>query len=371
MRLAAAAAALLLLAILLAVLPCGCKDSAQPVGGASTEPDVPDFESTPFPDAIRLTNGTVSLVIIPSIGGRIMRYGFVGEPNVLWNNPRMINLPTSRPNYVNYGGDKAWPWPQDQWTLLIGRQFPPPVECDQAAFKSRLIGSHGVRLESPPIPSHAARIVREITLDPTGTRVTIVTRLEQATADRPPPSMAAWAVTQVPGDREIYARMIPHGAFASMRPELPTPTSRPIDSRSARVIALAKTTPKASKTGLDADILAAVAGDTLFVLRSSTAAQRTEKFRPAERAQLFIQQADPPKQDVPRYVELEFTSPREDLAAGKPAELRVTWELHRDEKHGDEKHRDEKSGWKDKDIAAILLNDTPEPANLTPRPGVP
>ena len=368
MRLAAAAV-LPSIAVLFALLPCGCKESAQP--RPSDEPKVPDFENTPFPDAIRLTNGTVSLMIVPSIGGRIMGYGFVGEPNVLWNNPRIADLPTPRPDYFNYGGDKAWPWPQDQWTLLIGRQFPPPPECDQAAFKSRLIGSHGVRLESPPIPSHAARIVRDITLDPTGTRVTIVTRLEQATADRPPPSMAAWAVTQVPGDREVYARMIPNGAFESMRPELPTPTTRPIDAKNPRLIALAKTTPKASKTGLDADVLAAVAGDTLFVLRSRSAGRRTEKFRPAERGQLFIQQADPPKQDVPRYVELEFTSPREDLAAGKPAELRVTWELHRDEKHGEQKHRDEKSGWKAKDIAAILLNDTPEPANLMPRPGVP
>jgi hypothetical protein len=352
--------ALLPLAIVvLALIPFGCKDSSQPVG-TSNEPQVPDFDTSAFPDAIRLTNGTVSLIVIPSIGGRIMRYGFVGEPNALWNNPGVTALPTTRPNYFNYGGDKAWPWPQDDWMLLIGRNFPPPPECDQVTFKSRLIGSHGVRLESPPIPSHAARIVREITLDPMGTRVTIVTRLEQATGDRPPPSMAAWSVTQVPGDRQIYARMIPDGVFESMRPEMPTPTTRPIDAKNPRVIALEKTTPSASKTGLDADILAAVAGDTLFVLRSSTAAKRTEKFRPAERGQLFIQQADPPKQDVPRYVELEFTSPREDLASGKAAELSVTWELRKDEK-----------GWKDKDIAAILLNDTPEPANSNAHPGVP
>ena len=35
------------------------------------------------------------------------------------------------------------------------------------------------------------------------------------------------------------------------------------------------------------------------------------------------------------------------------------------------KYRSEKGGWNDKNIAAILLNDTPEPANLTPGPGVP
>ena len=134
---------------------------------AADDPPLPDFDTSAFPDAIRLTNGTVNLIVIPSIGGRIMRYGFVGKPNVLWNNPKITDLPANASQHFNYGGDKAWPWPQDDWPLLIGRQYPPPPECDQAAFKSRLIGSHGVRLESPPIPSHAARLVREITLDPT------------------------------------------------------------------------------------------------------------------------------------------------------------------------------------------------------------
>ena len=346
----------LALLVLLLALIAGCK-TAEPVGARSDEPRVPDFDTSKFPDAIRLTNGTVNLVVIPSIGGRIMRYSFVGGPNVLWNNPKIAELSNPRPEHFNYGGDKAWPWPQDQWPLLIGRQYPPPPECDQAVFKSRLIGSHGVRLESPLIPSHAARIVREIKLDPTGSRVTIVTRLEQASANRPPPSLAAWSVTQIPGSMNLFARMISGGRYESMLAKSPTPTTRPISG--GRVISIEKTTP-ASKVGLDADILAAAAGNVLFIQRSATAAQRTPKYRAAERAQIFIQQADPPKRDVPRYLELEFTSPREDLAAGSPPELRVTWELLEHSK-----------AWTDQSIAAALLNDTPEPANLMPPPSVP
>src|SRR5688500_12664724 len=252
--------ALPLLLLLLALLSC---KPAQPVG--SDQPELPDPDTSAFPDAIRLSNGTVNLVVVPSIGGRILRYGFVGGTNVLWNNPKTSKLPTTRPTYFNYGGDKAWPWPQDDWPLLIGRHFPPPPECDQAPFKSRLIGSHGVRLESPPIPSHAARIVREIMLEPSGTRVTIVTRLELASGERPPPSMAAWSVTQVPGDVQVYARMIPDGVYESMRPDMPTPATRPIGASSPRdrVIAIEKTTPASSKVGLDADALAVLAGNLL------------------------------------------------------------------------------------------------------------
>jgi hypothetical protein len=352
--------ALLLVLLFLTLTLLSCK-SAEPIG--SDDPEMPDADDIKtFPDAIRLSNGTVNLFVVPSIGGRIMRYGYVGGENVLWNNPKIADLPDPRPEHFNFGGDKAWPWPQDEWPLLIGRSYPPPPECDQAPFKSRLIGSHGVRLESPLIPSHAARLVREIMLEPTGTRVTIVTRLELASAERPPPSMAAWSVTQVPGDVKVYARMIPDGVYESMRPEMPTPATRPIGATSPRdrVIAIEKTTPGSSKVGLDADALAVLAGNLLFVQRSPTAAQRTPNYRPGERGQIFIQQADPPKRDVPRYVELEFTSPREDLAGGRAAELRVIWELRRHAKT-----------WTDKDIAAFLLNDTPEPANLRPPPAVP
>ena len=346
----------LTLLLLLATLP-GCKP-AKPVG--SDQPELPDADTSAFPDAIRLSNGTVNLVVVPSIGGRIMRYGYVGGTNLLWNNPGIAKLPTTRPAYFNYGGDKAWPWPQDEWPLLIGRSFPPPPECDQAMFKSRLIGSHGVRLESPPIPSHGARLVREITLEPSGTRVTIVTRLELASADRPPPSIAAWSVTQVSGNANLYARMVTDGVYESMRAEYPTPTTRPLGNPRGRVIALDKTTPDAAKVGLDADILAAAVGDILFVQHSPTAAQRSPGYRPAERGQVFIQQADAPSRDVPRYMELEFTSPRQDLAGGRAAELRVTWELQQHPK-----------GWTDQAVAAFLLDDTLEPANLMPPPAVP
>jgi hypothetical protein len=327
--------------------------------------DVPAPALSEHHDAIRLSNGTVNLVIVPSLGGRIMRYGFIGGPNVLWNNPAAASaatrmptatMPASRPASTNYGGDKAWPWPQDEWPRLIGRMYPPPPEADQAVYKSRLIGSHGVRLESPPIPSHAARIVREIMLDPVGTRVTIVTRLELASSDRPPPSMAAWNVTQILGEAKLFARMLPGGATKPMAPAAAPPvTTRPVGDR---VISIHPPVPRAGKVGLDADVLAAALGSVLFVQRSPTAAALNESgYRATERAQIFCQKGGG---STPQYLELEFTSPRRDLAAGDVPVLRVTWEL-----------RDAPKGWTDEKVAAVLLDDTPEPANLRQRIDVP
>ena len=343
-------------ALLLVSLSLGC-NAAKNIGGE--EPELPALDISDRQDAIRLTNGTVNLVIVPSLGGRIMRYGYTGGGrNVLWTNPDAdtapsaipsATMPTTRPKSTNYGGDKAWPWPQDEWPRLIGRRYPPPHEADQAVYKSRLIGSHGVRLESPPIASHGARIVREILLDPVGTRVTIVTRLQLATSDRPPPSMAAWSITQIPGNAKLFARLLPGGETKPMAPAATAATTRPVNDR---VITIHPPVPRAAKLGLDADVLAAAMGSTLFVQRSPTAAATNQRgYRATERAQIFCQKASG---STPQYVELEFTSPRRDLAAGEVPELRVTWELREDAK-----------GWPEEKVAAFLLNDTPEPANLT------
>src|SRR5262245_60839367 len=68
--------------------------------------------------AWRMTNGTVELILVPQIG-RIMRYGFVGGPNVLWENPAMhgkvVPPKAGDKEWANYGGDKLWPAPQDRW----------------------------------------------------------------------------------------------------------------------------------------------------------------------------------------------------------------------------------------------------------------
>jgi hypothetical protein len=352
------------LLVLSTFLGCG---AAQSTG--ADDFDIPPPALSEHHDAIRLNNGTVNLIIVPSLGGRIMRYGYSGGPNVLWTNPdatssaQSPDLPTAtmpaiRPSSMNYGGDKAWPWPQDEWPRLIGRTYPPPHEADQAVYRSRLLGSHGVRLESPPIPSHAARIVREIILDPAGTRVTIVTRLVPTGGggDRPPPSMAAWSITQIPGEAKLFARMLPGGRTKPMAPAATPPaTTRPVNDR---VISVHPPVPRAAKLGLDADVLAAALDSILFVQRSPTASAANEPgYRATERAQIFCQKSSGA---TPQYLELEFTSPRRDLAAGEVPELRVVWEL-----------RDEPKGWTDERVAAFLLNDTPEPANLRPQIDVP
>src|SRR4029079_13098922 len=48
--------------------------------------EVPDFDAHDWPDALRLNNGYLNLIVTPSVG-RVMRFGFPDAPNVLWTNP--------------------------------------------------------------------------------------------------------------------------------------------------------------------------------------------------------------------------------------------------------------------------------------------
>jgi hypothetical protein len=339
------------------VLGFGCAKSAKPVGERD-EVEVPAVEMSEWGDAIRLSNGAVNLFVVPSIGGRVMRFGFSDGPNVLWTNPKMKDAspisgetPTTKPTWKNWGGDKGWPWPEDQWPLHIGRTWPPPVEVDQMPMSSRLFGGLRVELASKPIRGYGVKLVREIELDPIEPAATITTRLERASADLPPDELAAWQITQVPAaGATIYAKLAPVGAAIGLKPA-------PWEGRHAiapgiLVIDLPPGT-RAGKIGLDADTLAWSSGKILFVAHSETAQREAIHYRTGERAQVFIQTAPnpaSPSNNAPsRYAELEFTSPRKDLAGGQNIELRVRWRLY----------RIENGKWNDAAVVKVLSQTDP------------
>src|ERR1051325_5584720 len=99
----------------------------------------------------RMTNGTVDLVFVPQIG-RIMRYGYVDGPNVLWENAALAGKTTdfSQPvtDWQNYGGDKVWPAPQSVWG------WPPDATFESAPHTVQVLKNGHLLVESPLSQKH-------------------------------------------------------------------------------------------------------------------------------------------------------------------------------------------------------------------------
>lgn len=155
-------------------------------------------------DALRITNNVVEIVVVPSVA-RVMRYGFVGEPNVLWENPQAAGKAILLNTWPNTGGDKVWIWPQSDWPKIIGRSFPAPPGADQAPHQAEVIGLYGLRLTSPPVVPWGLRVVRDILVSPSGTHVMLVSRFI-AYRDTPFP-VGVWTITQVPPTAPVYVRL--------------------------------------------------------------------------------------------------------------------------------------------------------------------
>ncbi len=98
--------------------------------------------------AIRMSNGLVTLVAVPEIGGRIIEYK-LGDRPLLWVNPNELGkkydaADAQNRTYRDFGGYKAWPAPLSKW------QGPPDPEgssLDSGRWTSQIITGRGRRVE--------------------------------------------------------------------------------------------------------------------------------------------------------------------------------------------------------------------------------
>lgn len=286
----------------------------------------------------RLTNGVVEVVVVPSVGGRIMRYAFVGGPNALWENPAVAGKPIRFGEWPNTGGEKVWLWSQDDWDKIIGRSFPPPTAADQAPHQAEIVGRDTLRLTSSVVVPWGLRIVRDIRLSAKGTEVFTSNRFVQAhesaiTQEYP---VALWTVMQVPATSLVFARLKPEAAQLenSIKPmgKANFTFTRPQES----ILQAAREPRMTGKFGTDADLLAGVVnGSTLVSVRFATGAAPADNtgaaYQPGERAQVYAHPDDPEalKKGFTPYVELELTSPRKALKPGETLTMNHVWSLRK------------------------------------------
>ncbi len=278
-------------------------------------------------DAYILSNGTAEVVVVPQIA-RIMRFGFVDGANLLWNNDAESGkLGDASGSWRNFGGDKPWPWSQDDWTKWFGANWPPPPEADQMPQTAQIVGASTLRLVSPTIPKIGCRIVREITLAETGARLYVTTRLQRVTDVSTDP-VAAWTITQTPYVRTpLVVRLQPADTtfaegWRTMSADLPKSVKR---SEDGAILSVERDASAKSgcKIGFDGDGISGVIGDTLLSIRADSPGTKGFDFRPGERGQIYISDAGTP------YIEWEFTSPMVPLKKGESVTLNTTFEAVR------------------------------------------
>ncbi|CCW35113.1 Domain of unknown function (DUF4380) [Chthonomonas calidirosea] len=265
-------------------------------------------------NAYQLSNGDVELVVVPQIG-RIMRYGPVGGPNMLWNNPTMLgktaSLEAAAKEWPNFGGDKLWPAPQSVWN------WPPDPYLDSAPQTVRVLPNHHLLVIGQASPQSGIRFEREIALAPKGDEVTLVNIMINTSSK--PVKWAIWEIFQANDPLRVYLPTNISGHFAEgylkMSDALP-----PVDRIHGQLV-LSRSHTMSYKVGSDApDILlrALVSGYTV-----SLTAKLLKGTYPDGGCTMEVY-SNP---DAAPYMEMELLAPIVELRPGEQTRFITQWHL--------------------------------------------
>jgi len=287
---------------------------------AGSEKGVRQVTYRKWPGSYRISNDSIDLVVVPAVG-RIMHYGLVDGGNLLWENPA-LSSDDGKGKWMNAGGDKIWPWPQDAWTRPGQRAFRPPVEWDSLPHTVEVTGPYSLRMLSPRW--RGLRVVREIALDESGSRVRITSSIEanDHAAMANAPIVAPWMVTQVPEGSAVLF----HARPENPRHELPfAGASWATAIYPGEEICVLPKPPSITKIFASGRTLGWWRDNLLFIQQLVAPPKEEDRaWLPYEQLQVYWE-TEPLNATTP-YIELEFTAPRGRKAS---ASLSVSWELKR------------------------------------------
>ena len=266
-------------------------------------------------DCLRISNGSVELVVVPQIG-RIMRFGEVGKLNLLYEFSDSKTGPPSVGGWKNWGGDKVWPAPQSTWG------WPPEPEYDGSAWEAHPI-PNGVQMASKrPSAKLGVRFERTIILNKGANTVLITNTLinESGKTVR----FAPWEVCQVddpktcilpvwkshvhPQGWRVYGSDKVDGLVRERGDQLY------ISRDPKRGVKYGSGSPKG--------VVTAIVGN--YSISISSIYSDKAEYPDEGNAQQIYTNADPVK-----YAELELSGPLVTLGVGKSTSMTVTMSLKR------------------------------------------
>ena len=261
-------------------------------------------------DALIVSNGSVEVVIVPSIG-RVMQFRFVGEEGVFWENPAVAGKPVNpaAKDWINFGGDKPWPAPQADWPKITPRAWPPPIGFDASVWEAK-VGADSIELISPIDPHYGIRTLRRIKLDSARPVMTITTVFEKLKGE--PQNVAVWVITQLK-DPEMILVSVPKDTryaegFNKQSKELPE-----YFKVKDGTISLKRDPTKSTKIGTDASVLTWI-GAKHGLRIESPRVHNVEYPDNGSSAEVYTN-VDPLK-----YVELEMLGPFKEMKIGDKLE---------------------------------------------------
>lgn len=274
--------------------------------------------------AITLRNHVAEIVIVPEIA-RVMEFSLLDGaghalPSPFWSNPALDkNMPADVEGWKNYGGDKAWPSPQEDWPKTTGRPWPPPAGFDAAPFTAK-IQRHVVVMTSAVDSSYGMRIRRTIMLDPLKPVVTVNTVYEKVRGS--PVRTGVWTITQLESPDRLFILLPEHSQFP--QGYVNATSLKPRDLKiDGHFLSLSRDPDNKLKIGTDGTALLWVSGTTDLLLQSKADGGDPNDWpEQGSRSQVYTSPGDREK-----YVEFELLGRLHDLRIGQKATLEVVYTL--------------------------------------------
>jgi hypothetical protein len=157
-----------------------------------------------LPNCLEISNGDAKLIVSTDVGPRILFYGFDEGENIFgWHPDAEVNTPLGK--WKPYGGHRLW---------LAPENMPLSYAPDNEPVEYAIDGTFSVRLTPPVEPDSKTQKEMTVTLDKTGTSVTIdhkITYHGDAEIE-----LSAWALTIMQAGGEA---IIPNEPFKPYGPE--------------------------------------------------------------------------------------------------------------------------------------------------------
>ena len=157
-------------------------------GGASGAVKIEKAKYSHYGNVMRLSNGTVDVMVTTDLGPRIIFYGFTGGTNILGELGPDSLIKTEWGDWHPWGGHRLWVAPE-----ALPRSYWP----DNDPVKVETVGSDAVL--ATPAPEKANGIQKEVlvALDADGTKVTVTHKITNI--GMWPVELAPWALTIMNG----------------------------------------------------------------------------------------------------------------------------------------------------------------------------